>query len=193
MPRTDTSTIRCTPAFWPISCRLWAEAVKNSLAALGARRCRPLAVPLAASMTHSAPVIASPNPSPLTTSTPVDRDIATTPWPHASSTSTTRLPTLPVAPPRQSSLLPPAARAADNQRSARQDPRIVSAQERSRRAAARPQVSSSVDPVTAVSERVGVRCASKSGQLLESTSCVVGFYDPSVGGFPCSRRPLCDR
>jgi hypothetical protein len=39
----------------------------------------------------------------------------------------------------------------------------------------------------------GVRCASKSGQLLESTSCVVGFHDPSVGGFPSSRRPLCDR
>jgi hypothetical protein len=43
---------------------------ENSLAAFGAHRCRPLAVPLAASMTHSAPVNASPNPSPVTTSTP---------------------------------------------------------------------------------------------------------------------------
>ena len=98
MPRTDTSTIRCTPAIWPISCRLRAEAVKNALAASGVRRCRPLAVPLAASMTHSAPVNASAKPSPATTSTPVDRDIGTTSWPLASSSSTTRLPTLPVAP-----------------------------------------------------------------------------------------------
>jgi hypothetical protein len=71
--------------------------VKNSPAALGAWR-GLLAVPLAVSMTHSTPVNASVKPSPVTTSTPVDRDIGTTSWPLASSSSTTRLPTLPVAP-----------------------------------------------------------------------------------------------
>jgi hypothetical protein len=77
---------------------LRAEAVKNSLAAVGAGRCRPFAVPLAASMTHSAPANASAKPSPVTTSTPVDRDIGTTSWPPAPSSSTTRRPTRPVAP-----------------------------------------------------------------------------------------------
>src|SRR5687768_8772010 len=52
----------------------------------------------AASTTHSTPARASLRPSPVTTSTPVDRDIGTTSWPAASSTSTGLRPTPPVAP-----------------------------------------------------------------------------------------------
>jgi hypothetical protein len=47
-------------------------------------------------MTHSTPASASAKPSPVTT--PVDRDIGTTSWPLASSSSTTRLPTRAVGP-----------------------------------------------------------------------------------------------
>src|SRR5215218_5492916 len=52
----------------------------------------------AASTTESTPARASLRPSPVTTSTPVDRDMVTTSWPAASSTSTVWRPTLPVAP-----------------------------------------------------------------------------------------------
>jgi hypothetical protein len=77
MPMTDTSTMRCTPAFRPNSCRLRAAVVKNSRAAWGAPGL-PLAVPLAASMTHSTATNAFAKPSPVTTFTPVHRDIGTT-------------------------------------------------------------------------------------------------------------------
>src|SRR5919106_3403578 len=86
----DTTTIRWTPARSPTSWRLRAEAVKNSLA--------PSWPDVAASTTHSTPARASLRPSPVTTSTPVDRDIGTTSWPASSSTSTVWRPTLPVAP-----------------------------------------------------------------------------------------------
>jgi hypothetical protein len=63
-------------------------------------RGRPLAGegPVAASMTHSTPDRAPARPTPVITSTPLERDIATMSCPPALSTSTTWLPTLPVAP-----------------------------------------------------------------------------------------------
>jgi hypothetical protein len=54
--------------------------------------------PLATSMTTSTPVSAAARPSPVTTSTPVARDIGTTSWPRALRISTTWEPTRPVAP-----------------------------------------------------------------------------------------------
>ena len=80
----DTTTILRTPARSPASSRFRAAAVKNCVAASWSGE-----DPVAASMTHSAPASASSRPAPVTTSTPRERDIATTSCPSASSTSTT--------------------------------------------------------------------------------------------------------
>src|SRR6266480_1590628 len=74
----DTTTIRRTPARSPACC--WGEG------------------PVAVSMTHSTPSRAAARPSPVTTSTPLERDIATTSWPPALRMWATWRPTLPVAP-----------------------------------------------------------------------------------------------
>jgi hypothetical protein len=79
----DTTTILCTPARWPASCRFRAAVVKNSVAA-----CSSGEGPVAASMMTSAPASASARPSVVMTSTPCERDIAATSWPSASRMST---------------------------------------------------------------------------------------------------------
>src|SRR5947207_3811224 len=89
----ETTTIRCTPACAPSCCRLCVAAVKNSVAA-----CCSGEAPLVASTTDSTPRNASASSSPVTTSTPAEREIATTSYPCSSSTSTRWRPTLPVAP-----------------------------------------------------------------------------------------------
>src|SRR5919198_3224936 len=89
----DTTTILRTRAFSPAWCKLRAAVVKKSVAA-----CCSGDGPVAVSTMHSTPFSASARPSPLITSTPVDRDIATTSCRRAWSTSTTCRPTLPVAP-----------------------------------------------------------------------------------------------
>src|SRR5919198_2405379 len=89
----DTTTILRTPAGSPARCKLRAAVVKNSVAA-----CCSGEGPVAVSTTHSTPSRASARPSPVITSTPLEREIRTTSWPRASSTSTTWRPTLPVAP-----------------------------------------------------------------------------------------------
>jgi hypothetical protein len=89
----DTTTIRCTQARSPASCRFRDAVVKNSVAAASSGE-----GPVATSTTHSTPARASSSPSRVITSTPVARDIATTSCPRAWSTSTTCLPTRPVAP-----------------------------------------------------------------------------------------------
>jgi hypothetical protein len=93
IPIIDTTTIRCTPARSPASCRFWAADVKNSVAAFCSGE-----GPLDTSMTDSTPSRADARPSPMITSTPLERDIATTSCPSTLSTSTIRRPTLPVAP-----------------------------------------------------------------------------------------------
>jgi hypothetical protein len=82
-PMIDTTTICSTPARSPTCCRLRAEAVKKSVAAA----CSDEGW-VAASMMHATPARASARPSPVTTSTPLERDIGTTSCPSASSTST---------------------------------------------------------------------------------------------------------
>jgi hypothetical protein len=68
-------------------------AMKNSVAA-----CWSGEGPVAVSMIVSAPASASSRPSPLTTSTPVEREIGTTSCPRCSKLSTRGDPTRPVAP-----------------------------------------------------------------------------------------------
>jgi len=80
----DTSTMRRTPARAPASCRFRAAAVKNSVAVTWSGD-----HPVATSMTHSTPASTSGRPSPVTTSTPLERGIATTSCSPALSTSTT--------------------------------------------------------------------------------------------------------
>src|SRR5581483_2845288 len=92
-PTIETITIRRTPASRPSSCRLWAEAWKNVVAASWSGDGW-----VAATITVSTPAGASASPSPGTTSTPLEREIDTTSWRRAASTSTTWRPTLPVAP-----------------------------------------------------------------------------------------------
>src|SRR6266700_1580194 len=70
----DTTTIRRTPARSPACCRFRAAAVKNVVAACCSGE------------------------GPVTTSTPLERDIATTSWPPALRMWATWRPTLPVAP-----------------------------------------------------------------------------------------------
>src|SRR5918992_4769811 len=89
----DTTTMRWTPARSPSSWRLRDAAMKKSVAGFCSFDGHE-----AASTMQSTPASASLRPSPVTTSTPVDRDIGTTSWPAASSTSTVGRPTLPVAP-----------------------------------------------------------------------------------------------
>jgi hypothetical protein len=62
---------------------------------------------LAASTMDSTPASASSRPAPVTTSTPLERDIATTSCPASSSRSTTCRPTRPVAPATAIFMLPP--------------------------------------------------------------------------------------
>jgi hypothetical protein len=69
----DTTTIRCTPARSPASCRLRAASVKNSVAAAWSGE-----DVVATSMMHSTPENACARPPSLTTSTPLEHDIATT-------------------------------------------------------------------------------------------------------------------
>ena len=73
IPMIDTTIIRFTPACSPASCRLRAALVKNSVAS-----CWSGEGPVAASMMHSTPGSAAASPSPVTMSTPVARDMATT-------------------------------------------------------------------------------------------------------------------
>ena len=89
----DTTTSLRTPVFSPASCRFLVAVVKNSVAA-------PCSGdgPVATSMMTSAPSSAVARPSPVITSTPFERDIATTSCPRSLSTSTTCRPTRPVAP-----------------------------------------------------------------------------------------------
>src|SRR6202020_1022813 len=89
----DTTTICRTPARDPASCRFLAAVVKNSVAA-------PCSAdgPVAASTTDSTRSSAAARPSLVITSTPCEREIATTSCPSPSSTSTTCRPTRPVAP-----------------------------------------------------------------------------------------------
>src|SRR5213594_2995509 len=89
----DTTTIRRTPVFLPVSCRFRAAVVKNSVAGFCSGE-----GPLATSMTHSTPVRAFTSPFLVITSTPREREIGTTLCPWALSTSTTCWPTRPVAP-----------------------------------------------------------------------------------------------
>jgi hypothetical protein len=88
----DTTTIRRTPARAPSSWRLRDAAMKKSVAGF----CSFVGHEAASTM-DSTPASASLRPSPVTTSTPVARDIGTTSWPASSTTSTTWRPTLPVA------------------------------------------------------------------------------------------------
>src|SRR6266511_3891822 len=93
MPMMDTTAICSTPARAPTSCRLRVAAVKKAVAASSSGEgC------VATSMMVATPASASASPSPVTTSTPWEREIATTSCPLSSSTSTTWRPTLPVAP-----------------------------------------------------------------------------------------------
>jgi hypothetical protein len=89
----DTTTSRRTPAREPASCRFRAAVTKNSVAG-------PCSADgeVAVSMMASTPSSAAARPSPVITSTPVARDIATTSCPPPASTSTTCRPTRPVAP-----------------------------------------------------------------------------------------------
>jgi hypothetical protein len=80
----DTTIIRRTPARSPAPCRFRAAAVKNPVAVSWSGE-----GPLATSMTHSTPARASARPSPVTTSTPLERDIATMSCRLALSMSTT--------------------------------------------------------------------------------------------------------
>src|SRR6266702_3721219 len=89
----DTTTIRRTPARDPACCRFPAAVVKNSVAAACSGD-----GPVAVSMTLSTPSSAAARPSPVITSTPFERDMATTSCPPSLSTSTTCRPTRPVAP-----------------------------------------------------------------------------------------------
>src|SRR5919197_2044596 len=89
----ETTMIRRTLARDPSSCRFRVAVVKKSVAA-----CCSGETPLAASTRDSTPPKASARPSQVTTSTPVERAIATTSYPCSSSTLTTWRPTLPVAP-----------------------------------------------------------------------------------------------
>src|SRR4051812_29541408 len=93
MPMIETTTIRLTPAAAPARCRFRAEAVKNAVASSWSGE-----GPVAASMIVSAPASASSRPSPLTTSTPLERAIGTTSCPRCSRTSTRCDPSRPVAP-----------------------------------------------------------------------------------------------
>src|SRR2546427_12228949 len=89
----DTTTIRRTPVFLPVSCRFRAAVVKTSVAGFCSGE-----GPMATSMTHSTPVRAFTSPFLVITSTPREREIGTTLCPWALSTSTTCWPTRPVAP-----------------------------------------------------------------------------------------------
>jgi hypothetical protein len=89
----ETRTIRRTPARAPSSCMFRVAAVKKSVAA-----CCSGEAPLVASTRESTSRNASARPSPVTTSIPAEREIATTSRPCSSSTSTTWRPTLPVTP-----------------------------------------------------------------------------------------------
>ena len=80
----DTTIIRCTPACTPACCRFRAAVMKNAVAA-----CCSGEGPVAVSMTHSTPAKAAARPSPVITSTPCERDIGTTSYPRAMSTSAT--------------------------------------------------------------------------------------------------------
>lgn len=93
MPMIDTTTIRRTPFLCPAWCRLRAVVVKNSVAAA----CSGDGV-LDTSMITSTLFRASARPSPVTTSTPEEREMGTTWWSRSSSTRATCLPTRPVAP-----------------------------------------------------------------------------------------------
>ena len=81
------------PASRPRSCRFRAAVVKNSVAAASSG-----VGPVERSTMTSAPASASASPSPVITSTPVERAIGTTSWPRASRMSTTWRPARPVAP-----------------------------------------------------------------------------------------------
>src|SRR3954452_14811254 len=93
MPMIEATTIRFAPAAAPARCRLRAEAVKNAVASAWSGE-----GPVAVSTIVSTPVRAWLSPSPVTTSTPSERDIATTSWPRDSRISTSGRPTRPVAP-----------------------------------------------------------------------------------------------
>jgi hypothetical protein len=69
----DTTTIWRTPARWPTSCKFRAAVVKNSVAVSWSGD-----GPVATSMIVSTPSIASSKPCRLITSTPLERDMATT-------------------------------------------------------------------------------------------------------------------
>jgi hypothetical protein len=89
----ETATIRRAPARWPASCRFRAAVVKNAVAGSCSGE-----GPVAASIMLSTPDRASARPSPVITSTPREREIATTSCPRSPSTSTAWRPTRPVAP-----------------------------------------------------------------------------------------------
>ena len=93
MPTMETTTIRCTPASRPRSCRFRAAVVKNSVAAASSGE-----GPVVRSTMPSAPSSASASPSPVITSTPFERAIGTTSCPRASRISATCRPARPVAP-----------------------------------------------------------------------------------------------
>src|ERR671931_132561 len=89
----ETTMIRRTPACAPSCCMFRVAAVKKSVAA-----CSSGEAPLVASTRDTTPLKASLRPSPVTTSTPAEREIGTPSCPCSSSTSTTWRPTRPVAP-----------------------------------------------------------------------------------------------
>ena len=93
MPMIETTTIRFAPAAAPARWRFRAEAVKNAVASSWSGE-----GPVAVSMMVSTPASASSRPSPLTTSTPLERAIGTTSCPRCSRISTRGDPTRPVAP-----------------------------------------------------------------------------------------------
>src|SRR6478672_3406228 len=93
MPMIETTTIRVTPAAAPARCTFRADAVKNAVACSSSGE-----GPVAASMMVSTPTSAASRPSPLTTSTPLERAIGTTSCPRCSRISTRCDPTRPVAP-----------------------------------------------------------------------------------------------
>src|SRR5437764_5974490 len=89
----ETTTIRFTLAAAPARCRFRAEVVKKAVASSWSGD-----GPVAASMTVSTPTSASSRPSPVTTSTPLERAIWTTSCPRCSRISTRCDPSRPVAP-----------------------------------------------------------------------------------------------